>query len=97
MNRRDFLRGMAGILAFGVAPAVVGSNILMPIRQIVLPTDEEVFRVLSGILTPQMIARETLRILEQNLCAMKCLNADFEKQFLKVGDLLTIRGVKRCA
>ncbi len=34
MNRRDFLRGMAGILATGFAPAVVGSGVLMPVRTI---------------------------------------------------------------
>lgn len=37
MNRREFMTGMAGILAAGVAPAFVGSNILMPIRQIITP------------------------------------------------------------
>lgn len=34
MNRRGFL---AGILAAGVAPAVVGSGILMPTRKLVTP------------------------------------------------------------
>ncbi len=34
MNRRGFL---AGILATGVAPAVVGSGILMPVRRVVTP------------------------------------------------------------
>lgn len=33
MTRRGFLAGMAGILAAGVAPAVIGSGILMPVRQ----------------------------------------------------------------
>lgn len=37
MTRRVFLKGMAGILAAGVAPAVVGSNILMPVRRIWTP------------------------------------------------------------
>lgn len=42
MNRRGFLTGMAGILAAGVAPAAVGSNILMPIRQIIKPPEFEI-------------------------------------------------------
>lgn len=37
MNRRIFLKGIAGILAAGVAPAAIGSNILMPVRSLVLP------------------------------------------------------------
>ena len=37
MNRRGFLKGMAGILASGFAPAVVGSNILMPVKTIFKP------------------------------------------------------------
>ena len=36
MNRRGFLQA---ILAAGVAPAVVGSGILMPVRTIILPWD----------------------------------------------------------
>lgn len=35
MNRRGFLGGLAGILAAGVAPAAVGSSIIMPVRSIV--------------------------------------------------------------
>ncbi len=37
MDRRSFLRGMAGILATGLAPAVVGSGVLMPVRTIWKP------------------------------------------------------------
>lgn len=33
--RRSFLTGLAGILASGVAPAAVGSSVLMPVRKIV--------------------------------------------------------------
>jgi hypothetical protein len=35
IGRRGFL---AGILAAGVAPAFVGSSVLMPVRRIILPT-----------------------------------------------------------
>lgn len=38
MNRRGFLRGMAGILAAGVAPAVIPSGILMPVRTLWKPS-----------------------------------------------------------
>lgn len=36
VTRRGFLKGMAGILAAGFAPAAIGSDILMPIKKIVL-------------------------------------------------------------
>lgn len=36
-TRRNFLKGIAGILAAGVAPAAIGSGILMPIRQLWTP------------------------------------------------------------
>lgn len=34
MNRREFFQGMAGILAASVAPAFIGSKILMPVREL---------------------------------------------------------------
>lgn len=38
VTRRGFLKGMAGILAAGVAPAFIGSKVLMPIKPaLVLP------------------------------------------------------------
>lgn len=37
MDRRAFLRGLGGILACGVAPAVVGSGVLMPVRRLWKP------------------------------------------------------------
>lgn len=40
MKRRTFLSGMAGILASGFAPAVVGSGVLMPVRTIVKPVGD---------------------------------------------------------
>lgn len=39
MNRRNFLGGMAGILAAGFAPAAIGSGVLMPARKILVPED----------------------------------------------------------
>lgn len=38
IGRRNFLKGMAGILAASVAPAAIGSGILMPVRQIWTPS-----------------------------------------------------------
>lgn len=40
MNRRSFITGMAGILASGTAPAVIGSGVLMPVRTIWRPADK---------------------------------------------------------
>lgn len=34
LPRRNFLKGLAAILAAGVAPAAIGSNILMPVRKL---------------------------------------------------------------
>lgn len=43
MNRRGFLKGMAGILAAGVAPALIPSGILMPVRQLWTPSRNPLF------------------------------------------------------
>ncbi len=40
MQRRTFLKGMAGILAAAVAPAYIGSKILMPVRELVVPNEK---------------------------------------------------------
>lgn len=37
LTRREFLRGMGGILAAGVAPAFIGADVLMPVKKILLP------------------------------------------------------------
>jgi hypothetical protein len=33
MNRRNLLAGLAGIFAGGLAPAAIGSGVLMPVRR----------------------------------------------------------------
>lgn len=38
LSRRGFLKGMAGILAAGVAPAFIGSKILMPVKKLAVPS-----------------------------------------------------------
>jgi hypothetical protein len=47
LKRRAFLGGLAGILAGGVAPAAIGSGILMPVRRLVLPR-EATFMAFNG-------------------------------------------------
>lgn len=37
IGRRGFLGGLSAILASGFAPAAVGSDVLMPVRSIILP------------------------------------------------------------
>lgn len=37
MDRRGFLRGLAGCFAAAAAPAVLPSGIIMPVRQIIVP------------------------------------------------------------
>jgi hypothetical protein len=59
MNRRGFL---ASILAAGVAPAAIGSGVLMPIKRIVLPeyleiVDPTVNALIYATLYPMEIGR----------------------------------------
>lgn len=37
MDRRSFLRGLAGCFAAAAAPGVIGSGVLMPVKRIVVP------------------------------------------------------------
>src|ERR1700682_2742175 len=43
------------------------------------------------LLTPQIITKESLMILENNLVAANRVNRKFENQFVKIGSSLTIR------
>lgn len=45
----------------------------------------------NTLLTPTMITRETLRILENNLVFAKNVNRDFQDEFQKIGTTLTVR------
>jgi len=47
------------------------------------------------LLTPQVISKETLMILENNLVAANRVNRSFENQFVKIGSSLTIRKPNR--
>jgi hypothetical protein len=53
MDRRSFLRGMAGILASGFAPAFIGAKVLMPVRGLVAPS-------LLSLFEPD-VSEETIR------------------------------------
>lgn len=94
MDRRGFL---GAILATGVAPAIIRSGILMPIKGIIMPMTEEIgaFVGFNTLLTPSMITAEALRILEQNLTLSNLVNKRFEKQFVETGSTLIIRNQKQ--
>lgn len=63
MNRRGFL---GAILAAGVAPAIIRGGILMPVRQIAIPTTTEIAAITGNrLLTIDQITREAMIILKQ--------------------------------
>jgi len=39
MNRRNFIKGIAGIIAAASAPAIIPIKSIMPVKQIILPGD----------------------------------------------------------
>ena len=45
----------------------------------------------NSLLTPSIIAKETLVILENNLVAAGKVNRQFENQFNKIGNTITVR------
>jgi hypothetical protein len=47
------------------------------------------------LLTPTIITKESLVILENNLVAANRVNRKFENQFVKIGNSLTIRKPNR--
>lgn len=93
MNRRGFL---GAILATACAPAIVRGGILMPVRQIALPTDEEVFAVSATygntLLSPEIIARRALQILSANLALSRTWTPGLP---LATGDRITIHKASR--
>lgn len=46
---------------------------------------------MNKILTPQIIANEALMVLESNLTMANLVHRDYSKEFVKVGDTITIR------
>src|SRR5216684_3925252 len=49
----------------------------------------------NSLLTPSIITKETLVMLENNLVAAAKVNRQFENQFIKIGSTLTIRKPNR--
>src|SRR5208282_5268654 len=49
----------------------------------------------NALLTPSIISKETLVMLENNLVAAGKVNRKFENQFVKIGTTLTIRKPNR--
>lgn len=89
MNRRGFL---GSILALCAAPAIVRIGSLMPVRNIVLPTDAEFATVVGNpFLTIDEITREALRLMNGNVSFIAAINKQYDAQFSNVGNVLTIR------
>ena len=45
----------------------------------------------NTILTPQIIANEALMVLQSNLTMANLVHRDYSKEFVKVGDTITVR------
>jgi hypothetical protein len=100
MNRRGFLQA---ILAAGVAPAVVGSGVLMPVRlvapiqravEVVVDTELVVYG--NTLLTVSAITREALRILEAEIMKPRPeLDPGALARFNAAFDELTVRRPRR--
>ena len=45
----------------------------------------------NQILTPQIIANEALMVLESNLTMANLVHRDYSKEFVQVGDTITVR------
>ena len=72
MDRRGFLKGMAGILASGIAPAALPSGIIMPIRQIIVPqslyiTGTQILATQETVIDVRRAAEEELRIFVERI------------------------------
>lgn len=74
IGRRGFLRGAGALLA---APAIVRAASLMPVS--VAPVPIEAYWSVShaGLLSPALIQREALAILENNLVGVRRVNRLF--------------------
>lgn len=64
MNRRSFLQG---ILAAGVAPAFIGSKVLMPIKELSLPEKEIIVTSGNQLLTISQITKRALIVLQEQI------------------------------
>lgn len=64
MNRRHFLTGLAGILASGVAPAVLPAGSIMRVKAVLVPGED--FDPYRGIQWDQEFIQELKRIQAEN-------------------------------
>lgn len=84
------------MLAACAAPAIVRAQSLMRVRPIEIATLEEVIEFGGNtLLTPAMISREALRILEKNLRFAEHVNSSWADDFVNAGSTLTIRRPNR--
>ncbi len=90
MKRRGFLGAM---LAACVAPAYVRASSLMPGHALWLPPAEIILpRATNSLLTIEMITREALRILEDNLTFTENVNREYVDAFaVPSGQTIAIR------
>ena len=79
MNRRGFL---GGILAACAAPAIVRSQNIM---RVFAPVESGLLLPVAGLLTIDMITRETLRILHEKLSLVSSVNNQFDASFANPG------------
>lgn len=100
LSRRGFL-GRATLVGL-VAPAVITTpGLLMRVRSLLFPppltitieqyADAYLTPAVNGLLTPSMISREVLLILESNLLAAGKVNQMFTRSFGRIGDQLRVR------
>lgn len=91
-NRRTFLKGMAGILAAGFAPAVMPSGIIMPIRKLMV-SSQSLFTGDLGIYNCVTITTEYLSVDGFGGVSMRMLCAAHDGPF-KSGDVINLGRIK---
>jgi hypothetical protein len=72
MNRRHFLTGLAGILASGVAPAVLPAGSIMRVKSILLPGDDFDWESYSVVIDPW----HGLRWTDEEIAVIKRIQAE---------------------
>lgn len=83
MNRRGFL---GSILAAGMAPVIVKAEILMPVRQIWVPSPATALVSPNNLVTAEEVARQSLKILRERLNFNAALNRGWNRPWsLEVG------------
>jgi P22 coat protein - gene protein 5 len=96
LTRRGFLGAM---LAACAAPAIVRAGSLMKVSGIIIPAQDIItlteaqatFVTGNSLLSIQMITKETLEFLENQLQFADEVNRHYDSQFAKIGDSLIVR------